>query len=395
MRHRRARFGWFGAPLLLALCGALLLSPPASPQGARSAASKGKPPARGFLHTKGSQILDENNQTVRLTGLNWFGLETMNYCPHGLWVRSMTSFLDQIQSLGYNCLRVPYCNQLFDPGSVPNGIDFSQNPDLTGKTGVQILDLLVQRAGARGIKVILDRHRPDSGGQSALWYTPRYSEKRWISDWVALAQRYRSNPTVVGCDLHNEPHNPATWGDGNLPTDWRLAAERAGNAILAANPNLLILVEGIESAGGTNYWWGGNLTNAGANPVRLKVSNQLVYSTHDYPASVSNQPWFTDPTYPANLAPLWDARWGYLIKNQSAPVLIGEFGTFNVSAVDRTWFHTLAGYIESSGASFTYWSWNPDSGDTGGILMDDWRTIHEEKQAVVQPLLAPPFPPSP
>ena len=37
----------------------------------------------------------------------------------------------------------------------------------------------------------------------------------------------------VSTDLHNEPHGPATWGDGNTANDWRLAAERAGNAILA------------------------------------------------------------------------------------------------------------------------------------------------------------------
>src|SRR5262249_27966514 len=148
--------------------------------------------------------------------------------------------------------------------------------------------------------------------------------------------------------------------------DWRLAAERAGNKILAANPNLLIVVEGIEQVGSNFYWWGGNLRSAGANPVRLPVSNQLVYSIHDYPKTVHDQAWFHDPSYPNNLAPLWDATWGYLIKDQTAPVLIGEFGTKDVDPSDKTWFHTLAGYIQTTSASFTYWSWNPDSGDTGG-----------------------------
>src|SRR5437016_11902789 len=112
MTHRLDRSGWFGVPLLVALSGMLLFSPPASPQGERITATgrtpppRPAPPAPGFLHTNGSQILDEHNQTVRLTGMNWFGLETSNYCPHGLWARSMTAFLDQIRSLGYNCLRV-------------------------------------------------------------------------------------------------------------------------------------------------------------------------------------------------------------------------------------------------------------------------------------------------
>jgi chitinase len=28
---------------------------------------------------------------------------------------------------------------------------------------------------------------------------------------------------------------------------------------------------------------------------------------------------------------------------------------------------------------WTWWSWNPNSGDTGGILQDDWRTLNTEK----------------
>ena len=88
--------------------------------------------AQNYLHTSGTKIVDSKGNVVRLTGLNWFGMETSNYCPHGLWVRSMGSLLDQIKGLGYNCLRVPYCNQLFDAGSTPNGIDFNQNPDLQG-----------------------------------------------------------------------------------------------------------------------------------------------------------------------------------------------------------------------------------------------------------------------
>ena len=57
-------------------------------------------------------------------------------------------------------------------------------------------------------------------------------ESVWISDWCALAERYKDEPAVIGADLHNEPRGGATWGDNNQATDWRLAAERCGNAIL-------------------------------------------------------------------------------------------------------------------------------------------------------------------
>src|SRR5262249_37858516 len=78
---------------------------------------------KGSLHTDGSQIADENGRTVRMTGVNWFGLETQNFTLHGLWARSLDSMLDQIRSLGYNSIRVPYSNQLFDAASTPSGID--------------------------------------------------------------------------------------------------------------------------------------------------------------------------------------------------------------------------------------------------------------------------------
>ena len=122
--------------------------------------------------------------------------------------------------------------------------------------------------------------------------------------------RYLNNDTVIGFDLHNEPHGSATWGDNNAATDWRLAAERAGNAILAINPKLLIIVEGIERVGSDYYWWGGNLIAAGTYPVRLNVANQLVYSPHDYPASVYAQPWFYASNYPSNLAGISDSPLG-------------------------------------------------------------------------------------
>jgi endoglucanase len=351
--------------------------------------------APGYLSTRGAEIVDANGTPVRLTGLSWFGLETPNYTPHGLWSRPMATLLDQVKTLGYNTIRVPYSNQLFEASSTPSGIDFNQNPDLVGLSGLQILDKLVAGAKARGLRIILDRHRISSTQQSALWYDDqcwsagKCTEERWISDWKMLAARYKGEPTVVGVDLHNEPHGTATWGDGTVATDWRLAAERAGNAILSVNPDLLVFVEGIESAGGASYWWGGNLRNAGAAPVRLDVPNRLVYSVHDYPATVYAQSWFSDPSYPSNLPALWDATWGYLVKQGIAPVWIGEFGTKYETTSDRQWLAALTSYLGANRVSFAFWCLNPDSGDTGGILADDWTTVNAAKQAVLAPVLAP------
>ncbi len=342
----------------------------------------------GYWHTSGSQIQDANNQQVRISAVNWFGMETNTYAPHGLWARNWKEMMDQMKSLGFNSIRLPYCNEMLNAGATPSGIDFTKNPDLVGLTPIQIMDKVVNYAGQLGLRIILDRHRPDSAGQSELWYTGAYPESRWINDWKLLADRYKNNPTVIGADLHNEPHGSACWGCGDTNTDWRLAAERAGNAIHSVNSSMLIFVEGIENYNGVYTWWGGNLAGAGTYPVRLNTPNRVVYSPHDYPSTVYNQPWFSDPNYPNNLPGLWDARWGYLKKNNIAPVWLGEFGTKLEITSDIQWIATLTNYLGTgvNGISWAFWSWNPNSGDTGGIVQDDWATVNQAKMAYLRPI---------
>ena len=59
-----------------------------------------------------------------------------------------------------------------------------------------------------------------------------------------LAKRYRGRPNVIGADLKNEPHGPATWGTGG-PTDWRRAAARARDTGLCQAPHRVAGVCGI------------------------------------------------------------------------------------------------------------------------------------------------------
>ena len=193
--------------------------------------------------------------------------------------------------MGFNTLRLPYSNDLLRMGAaIPVGIDYELNPELKGLSGLELLDAVITAAGKHGLRVVLDRHRPDAGGQSELWYTRRaFSEQEWIADWTMLAERYSDSDVVIGADLDNEPHGRATWGSGDVATDWRLAAERAGNAILKTNPHWLIFVQGVATVGRRHLLVGRESGGGGAG-VRcsLEVENQLVYAPHDYPPSVSS-----------------------------------------------------------------------------------------------------------
>ncbi|PAZ13520.1 endoglucanase [Streptomyces sp. SA15] len=379
---------------LCAVAAALLL-----PLGAGAQTAHAAEPGAGYWHTSGRQILDAAGQPVRIAGINWFGFETANHVTHGLWARDYKSMIDQMKSLGYNTIRLPFSDDILKPGTMPDSINFDgKNTDLRGLTSLQVLDKIVAYAGQGGLKVVLDRHRPDAAGQSALWYTSAVPESTWINNLKALATRYKGNPTVIGIDLHNEPHDPACWGCGDTARDWRLAAERAGNAVLAANPDLLIFVEGVQTFNGVSGWWGGNLMGVAQYPVRLDVPNRLVYSAHDYATSVAQQSWFNDPSFPANMPGIWDKYWGYIFKQNIAPVWVGEFGTTLQSTVDQRWLSALVTYLRSTstyGADsfhWTFWSWNPNSGDTGGILKDDWQSVDTVKDGYLASIKAPGFP---
>ncbi|MFD0021690.1 cellulase family glycosylhydrolase [Streptomyces sp. NPDC058382] len=378
-----------------ALIAAALLLPLAGSQVATAADAS---PGTGYWHTSGRRLLDAADQPVRIAGVNWFGFETSSYVPHGLWSRDYKSMIDQMRSLGYNTIRLPYSDDIFT-GTEPTSINYSDgmNSDLQGLDSLQVMDRIVEHAGHVGMKVILDRHRPDSAGQSALWYTASVPESTWLAHLKALAARYAGNDAMIGIDLHNEPHDPACWGCGDTTKDWRLAAQRGGDAVLSANPDLLVFVEGIQTFDGVSGWWGGNLMGVGRYPVELSVPDRVVYSAHDYATSVAQQPWFDDASFPDNMPGVWDKYWGYIFEQDIAPVWVGEFGTTLQSATDQKWLKALADYLRPTGRyggdsfSWTFWSWNPNSGDTGGILKDDWTTVDTVKDGYLTDIKAPGF----
>ncbi len=348
------------------------------------------------LSTRGNQIVDVRGRVVLLRGVNWFGLETEKQAPHGLWVRDYREMLAQIKGLGYNVIRLPYSVQALRAETV-NGVDFTigKNKDFEGKSPLRVMDVIIQEAQRQGLMILLDSHRLNNQRIPELWYGDGFTEADWIDTWKMLASRYRNQPNVIGADLKNEPHGQASWGTGDRATDWRLAAERAGNAILAVNPNWLIVVEGVEkNVPGQKlkiHWQGGNLEGVASFPVRLDQRRKLVYSPHEYGPGVFQQSWFKDKAFPQNLRDRWETSWHYIATRNLAPIYIGEFGGRLVddASPEGRWQRQLTQFIQSQKLSFTYWSWNPNSGDTGGILQDDWQTLDQPKQALLAPLLSP------
>ena len=94
---------------------------------------------------------------------------------------------------------------------------------------------------------------------------------------------------------------------------------------------------------------------------------------------------------------LFREHWGYLLEEGVAPVLIGETGARMEDPEDEAYLDALFGYLGGFGDStpgVAWWGWNPNSHDTGGLLGDDWRTLHEGKLAYLDGLDPSPLPAS-
>jgi aryl-phospho-beta-D-glucosidase BglC (GH1 family) len=352
--------------------------------------------ATGYFRTEGSQIVDEAGNPVQIVGANWFGAEGVNKIPNGLWARNYKDMMDQMAEAGINTIRLPISPDVLDDAPVSGGLYEALNPTLAGKTPIEVIDAIVEYAGQTGMRVFIDMHRIDSGAgkqESGLWYSDEYSLDDLVADWQEVAGRYAGDPTVMGFDLFNEPsgrgEDKAHWGeaDGKPESDWAAAAETLGNAVLEVNPDALILVQGVHIYEDKWYWVGGNLKGAGERPIELDVEGRLVYSPHDYPFSVQNVPWLDGATA-EEMRELFHEHWGYLAEEGHAPVLIGETGGRMEHADDALYLDTLFEYLGELGAAggVTWWGWNPNSHDTGGLLGDDWSTIDPAKMAYLEGL---------
>jgi endoglucanase len=336
------------------------------------------------LRTRGRHVVNARDERFKLISVNWYGASDELFIPGGLEVQHRSSIAKTIRQLGFNSVRLPYADEMVrnNPPILPHLL--AANADLVGLRALDIFAAVVDSLTDAGLAVIINNHITHStwccGADpcDGLWFNDHLgpicrvsqSEEEWVENWETIMYPHVNNPLVIGADLRNEVRS--LWG--TLSWDrWATAAELAGNRLLAMNPNLLIVVEGLGS--------GNFLTEASSRPVRLFVPNRVVYSAHVYGWSGwgSREGQYAKRSY-ASFVRSMRENWGYLLENDIAPVWLGEFGAPNhPSKGDAHYWKNLMRYMRVVDVDFGYWAINPRKPkdyqkESYSLVEDDWES---------------------
>ncbi|KUN09741.1 glycoside hydrolase [Streptomyces yokosukanensis] len=366
------------------------------------------------LSTQGRYIVDSQGNRFRLKGANWDGAQgswtgsgsiddpanhhagqNSHGIPLGLDRVPLDQLLGDFHQSGINTIRLPFSNEMIHSTTPVPDSAVAANPQLRGRTPLEIYDAVVDALSDSGFAVILNNHTNTSrwccGVDGNERWNSSQSTQAWADDWVFMARRYASVPRVVGADLYNEVRRDVlddpNWGLGDNH-DWYAAAQLAADRILTeANPRLLIVVEGINWTGipadGLPH---GRpvLTPAGTLSHTLVDSHKLVYSAHFYGYTgphhsgatgigETHDPRYQDLSRDDLYAALRDEA--FFVeeagRHYTAPVWVSEFGigASETNPVARTWFGNITDYFADHDTDFAFW---PLVGFTGH---DDWALL--------------------
>lgn len=355
----------------------------------------------GPMHTQGSQIVDVNNNPIRIfcigwSGGNFSGATGLDGFPNA----SFQTHIDNMIRLGFNTARIL---------TTAVGV-------LQGQALFNIYDQMIDYAGTKGFRFIVDIHNAQGQGPqppNGLWYdlggssngtdggglTGTITDALFLQAWQMLATRWRGKPAILAYDIQNEPQATghatpgATWagqttGSGFVGTigsdrDIRAMYQRVGNAIHAIDPNPLIICEALIDY--QCYHPAGDLTGVKTWPVVLNQSNKVVYSTHEYGQFVTvNQ----GQAYIDEMM----RSWGWMYQQDLYPIFIGEtggnmqLGSNGVSAATMAawantalpfwnglWPNTFTFTGAKQGIPADWWAWTQgDGNEVDFSMMTGW-----------------------
>lgn len=242
-----------------------------------------------FLHTEGQNIVNQKGEVIRLKGVNlgaWMIWEDW-LCPYDPYDEKLDHYtvltelerrfgrdkayelfntymdnwiteydLDEIKSMGFNAVRVPFWfrNFYYDD----NGTKIL---DENGEWDFSRLEWVVNECAERRLYVVLDMHgavgyhsdAPHSGkGDSCgLYEDSEQGEKyRELTDelWTEIAERFKDEPAVAMYDLLNEPMCDVDCGEIQRRINNEFIYTRLYNTVRAVDDKHIITMECIWTA---------------------------------------------------------------------------------------------------------------------------------------------------
>jgi endoglucanase len=192
-----------------------------------------------------------------------------------------------------------------------------------------------------------------------VWYSlddSRFTNTTFLKSWQKVIDDFGGKSHFHGIDLLNEPRGLAEWSN-NPSYSWN---EFVTQTVATLDYDGIYYIEGVD--------WGRDFSGMKDYPINGQT-DRIIYSPHIYGPSVTRG---NQDITPDHLHALWDDEFGYLV-NEKRAVVIGEFGGL-YNGADKEWQDTFVEYLKYLRIPGIYWSLNPDSADTGGLLLDDWTT---------------------
>lgn len=318
-----------------------------------------------FVKTDGAKIIDENGKAIGLYGTNlggwlvqesWlvptdigktygqidmmldlanrFGKDGM-YRLLDVYEDNWVSELDfkRIKDLGLNCVRIPFTYMNLTNPIKKVGDKYERTPYAelaVDESKFARLDWAIEMCKKYSLYAILDMHGAvgsqngnDHSGDIAypdggrLWgddETGEICRAKTKEIWIAIANRYKNEPTVAVYDLMNEP---GIKKNGNQTTTSRTHEyfDELYKAIREVDKNHIISVE--------SCWTSFDLPN----PAKYGWEN-VIYQYHHYnwaSSGVANAAYYGQQITWNNLA----------TKKYNVPILIGEFNVWPDSHKDK------------------------------------------------------------
>ena len=282
--------------------------------------------------------------------------------------------LDNLMRLGINLIRIPLYVEEIRP------IDDFGNWK-TSDFDFSAIDRIVRLSGDRGMYVILDLHGAP-GCQSDKDATGRVDfnklfhpdpakdifRDRSVELWRALAEHYKTNTTIMGYDLLNEPYGVLTAGYYNSTAEayqalWSLY-DRMYEAIRstpanggAGDSNHLIIMESVPSE---REW------DTLPNPVVDFGWTNIMYQFHYYGFNFDNSGEISGTkTYDEHIEYLNDKIANSKQALYDVPVLIGECNGFDDA---RVW-DLLIDTFNDQGWAWCVWSYKNHNSNEWGLYV--------------------------